>query len=82
MMKYKHIEEIIVDVPEQFEVKWQHILRNWLQENHQHYPNAIIEDIQPNIEYYRRSDGEYLMEGDITLTVAVYKDVTNTDFYF
>ena len=53
-----------------------------VQKNHQKYPNTIIEDIEPNMSYYHRSDGESMMEGDIILTVVTYKDVTDINFNF
>ena len=81
-MKFKHEDTIIIPIPEQFQKAWQPILHDWFQKNHQNYPNAIIEDIEPDISYYRRSDGESMMSGDIVLTVVTYKDVTDINFHF
>lgn len=81
-MKFKDIDTITIPVPEQFSKSLQPILHDWFQKNHQNYPDAIIEDIEPDMSYYRRSDGESMMEGDIILTVVTYKDVTDIDFHF
>lgn len=81
-MKFKHEDTITIPIPEQFQKDWQLVVHNWLQKNHQNYPNAIIESINPDISYYRRSDGESMMEGDIFLNVTTYKDVTDPDFHF
>lgn len=81
-MKFKHEDTIIIPIPEQFSKSLQPILHDWFQKNHQNYPNAIIEDIEPDISYYRRSDGESMMSGDIVLTVVTYKDVTDINFHF
>lgn len=81
-MKFKHEDTITIPIPEQFQKDWQLVVHDWLQKNHQNYPNAIIESINPDISYYRRSDGESMMEGDIFLNVTTYKDVTDPDFHF
>lgn len=81
-MKFKDIDTITIPVPEQFSKSLQPILHDWFQKNHQKYPNTIIEDIEPNMSYYHRSDGESMMEGDIILTVVTYKDVTDINFNF
>ena len=80
-MKFKHEDTITIPVPEQFQKAWQPIVYDWLQKNHQKYPDAIIKTIEPDISYYRRSDGENMMEGDIFLNVVSYKDVTDPDCY-
>lgn len=81
-MKFKHEDTITIPVPEQFQKDWQPIVHDWFQKNHQNYPDAIIESIDPDISYYRRSDDESMMEGDIFLNVTTYKDVTDPDFHF
>ena len=81
-MKFKHEDTITIPIPEQFQKDWQLVVHDWLQKNHQNFPNAIIESINPDISYYRRSDGESMMEGDIFLNVTTYKDVTDPDFHF
>lgn len=81
-MKFKDIDTITIPVPEQFSKSLQPILHDWFQKNHQNYPDTIVEDIEPDMSYYRRSDGESMMEGDIILTVVTYKDVTDIDFHF
>lgn len=81
-MKFKHEDTIIIPIPEQFQKAWQPIVYDWLQKNHQMHTNTIIETIEPDISYYRRSDGENMMEGDIVLTVVTYKDITDIDFHF
>lgn len=81
-MKFKHEDTITIPVPEQFQKAWQPILHDWFQKNHQNYPDAIIESIEPDISYYHRSDGESMMEGDIFLNIVTYKDVTDPDCYF
>jgi hypothetical protein len=53
-----------------------------LQRNHENYPDSIIESIDPDITYYRRPDGESMMEGEINIEIVTYKDVTDPDCYF
>lgn len=72
-MKFKHENTITIPVPEQFQKNWQPIVYDWLQKNHENYPDAIIESIDPDITYYHRSDGERMMEGNIVLTVVNLK---------
>ena len=79
-MKFKDIDTITIPVPEQFSKSLQPILHDWFQKNHQKYPNTIIESINPDITYYRRPDGESIMEGDIFINIVTYKDVTDPDF--
>ena len=81
-MKFKHEDTIIIPIPEQFQKAWQPILYDRLQKNQQNYPDAIIETIEPDISYYRRSDGESMMEGEINIEIVTYKDVTDPDFNF
>ena len=76
-MKFKQEDTITIPVPEQFQKDWGPILHDWLQKNHQKYPDAIIESVDPDIVYYHRSDGESMMEGDIFLNIVTYKDVTD-----
>lgn len=61
-MKFKDIDTITIPVPEQFSKSLQPILQDWFQKNHQNYPDTIIEDIEPDISYYRRSDGESMVQ--------------------
>ena len=81
-MKFKHKETITIPVPEQFQKAWEPIAYNWLQRNHENYPDSIIESIDPDITYYRRPDGERIMEGEINIEIVTYKDVTDPDFNF
>ena len=48
-MKFKHEETITIPVPEQFQKAWGPIAYDWLQKNHEKYPNSIIESINPDI---------------------------------
>lgn len=61
-MKFKHEETITIPIPEQFQKDWGPIVHDWLQKNHENYPDAIIESIEPEISHYRRSDGESMYE--------------------
>ena len=81
-MKFKHEETITIPVPEQFQKTWGPIAYNWLQRNHENYPDSIIESIDPDITYYRRPDGESMMKGEINIEIVTYKDVTDPDFNF
>lgn len=81
-MKFKHEETLTIPVPEQFQKAWEPIVRDWLQKNHENYPDSIIESVDPDITYYRRSDGESMMEGEINIEIVTYKDVTDPDCYF
>ena len=81
-MKFKHEETITIPVPEQFQKAWGPIVHDWLQRNHENIRIDIIESIEPDISYYRRSDSESMMEGDIFLNIITYKDVTDPDCYF
>lgn len=80
-MKFKHEETVTIPVPEQFQKAWGSIAYDWLQRNHEKYPDSIIESINPDITYYRHPDGESMMEGDIFINIVTYKDVTDPDFY-
>lgn len=80
-MKFKHEETVTIPVPEQFQKAWGPIAYDWLQRNHEKYPDSIIESINPDITYYRHPDGESMMEGDIFINIVTYKDVTDPDFY-
>lgn len=80
-MKFKHEETVTIPVPEQFQKTWGPIAYDWLQRNHEKYPDSIIESINPDITYYRHPDGESMMEGDIFINIVTYKDVTDPDFY-
>lgn len=81
-MKFKHKDTITIPIPEQFQKAWEPIAHDWLQKNHENYPDAIIESIEPDISYYRRSDDESMMEGDIFINIVTYKDVTDPNFDF
>lgn len=81
-MKFKHEDTITIPVPEQFQKAWEPILYDWLQKNHENYPDAIIESIDPDISYYRRSDDESMMKGDIFINIVTYKNVTDPNFDF
>lgn len=81
-MKFNHKETITIPVPEQFQKAWGPIAYNWVQRNHENYPDSIIESIDPDITYYRRPDGESMMEGKINIEIVTYKDVTDPDFNF
>lgn len=81
-MKFKYEETIKIPVPEQFQKAWGPIVHNWLQKNHENYPDAILEGVDPDITYYRRPDGESMMEGEINIEIVTYKDVTDPDCYF
>lgn len=81
-MKFKHEETITIPIPEQFQKDWGPIVHDWLQKNHENYPDNIIKSVDPDITYYRRSDVESMMSGDIVLTVVTYKDVTDINFHF
>ena len=80
-MKFKHEETITIPVPEQFQKARGPIVHDWLQRNHENYPDSIIESIDPDITYYRRPDGESMMEGEINIEIVTYKDVTDPDCY-
>ena len=80
-MKFKHEETITIPVPEQFQKAWGPIAYDWLQRNHEKYPDSIIESINPDITYYRHPDSESMMEGYIFINIVTYKDVTDPDFY-
>lgn len=81
-MKFKHKETLTIPVLEQFQKNWQSIVYDWLQKNHQSYPDAIVEEISPNINYYRRSDGESMMEGSVDIAIVTYKNITDPNFDF
>ena len=81
-MKFKHEETLTIPVPEQFQKAWEPIVRDWLQKNHENYPDAIIKSVDPDIYYYRRPDGESMMKGDIFVNIVTYKNVTDPDFNF
>lgn len=81
-MKFKHEETITIPVPEQFQKAWGPIVHDWLQRNHENYPDSIIESVNTDITYYRRPDGESMMEGEINIEIVTCKDVTDPDFNF
>lgn len=80
-MKFKHEDTIIIPIPEQFQKAWEPVVYDWLQKNHENYPDAIIKSVNPDITYYCHPDGESMMEGDIFINIVTYKDVTDPDFY-
>lgn len=81
-MKIKTTETIIIPVPEQFRTYWQSIVYAWINENNDNYPDAVIESVDPNINYYRRYDGESLMEGEIEITLSFYQDASSAELPF
>ena len=68
-MKFKHEETITIPVPEQFQKAWGPIVHNWLQKNHENYPDSIIESIDPDITYYRRYDGQQLLTKTVVFCI-------------
>lgn len=81
-MKIKTTETIMIPVPEQFRDNWQSIVYEWINENNNKYPNAVIESVNPNIEYYKRYDGESLMEGEIEIVLSLYQDALTAELPF
>lgn len=78
-MKIKGTETIAIPVPEQFRKDWQSIVYAWIDENNDEYPDAVIESVDPNIDYYKRYDGESLMEGEIEVTLGFYRDASSVE---
>lgn len=81
-MKIKTTETIVIPVPEQFHNDWQAIVYAWINENNDKYPEAVIESVDPDIEYYKRYDGESLMEGKIKITLSFYQDALTAELPF
>lgn len=81
-MKIKTTETIVIPVPEQFRNDWQSIVYAWINENNNKYPNAVIESVDPNIDYYKRYDGESLMEGKIEIVLSLYQDALTAELPF
>lgn len=81
-MKIKTTETIVIPVPEQFRNDWQSIVYAWINENNNKYPNAVIESVDPNIDYYKRYDGESLIEGTIEIVLSLYQDALTTELPF
>ena len=78
-MKIRLARIISVPVPEQFQNNWEPLVHEWLQENNDRFPDDIIEDVTPYIDYYERSDGESMMEGKIEITTSYLVDATTSD---
>lgn len=51
----------------------------WIDENNDEYPDAVIESVDPNIDYYKRYDGESLMEGEIEVTLSFHRDASSAE---
>lgn len=81
-MKIKTTETIAIPVPEQFRKSWQSIVYAWIDENNDEYPHAVIESVDPNIDYYNRYDGESLMEGEIEIVLSIYQDALTAELPF
>lgn len=81
-MKIKTTETITIPVPEQFRNHWQSIVYAWIKENNDKYSDAVIKSVDPNINYYKRYDGESLMEGEIEITLSFYQDALATELPF
>lgn len=81
-MKIKTTETIIIPVPEQFSNAWQATAYAWINENNDNYPDAVIESINPNIDYFKRYDGESLMEGEIEIVLSRYQDALTAELPF
>ena len=81
-MKIKTTETIVIPVPEQFRNEWQAIVYAWINENNDEYPDAVIESVNPDINYYKRYDGESLMEGKIEITLSSYRDALTAELPF
>ena len=81
-MKIKTTETIVIPVPEQFRNDWQSIVYTWIIENNDNYPDAIMESVNPNIDYFKRYDGESLMEGKIKIVLSLYQDALTAELPF
>lgn len=81
-MKIKTTETIVIPVPEQFRNDWQSIVYTWIIENNDNYPDAIMESVNPNIDYFKRYDGESLMEGKIEIVLSLYQDALTAELPF
>lgn len=81
-MKIKTTETIVIPVPEQFRNEWQAIVYAWINENNDEHPDAVIESVNPDINYYKRYDGESLMEGKIEITLSSYQDALTAELPF
>ena len=81
-MKIKTTETIVIPVPEQFRNEWRAIVYAWINENNNEYPDAVIESIDSDINYYKRYDGESLMEGKIKITLSFYQDALTAELPF
>lgn len=78
-MKIRLARIIGVTVSEQFQNNWEPIVHAWIQENNDRFPDDIIENVTPYINYYERSDGESMMEGKIEIITSYLVDATTTD---
>lgn len=81
-MKIKETETIAIPVPEQFRKDWQSIVYAWIDENDDEYPDAVIESVEPCIDYYQRADGEHMMEGEIEITLSFYRNASSGELPF
>lgn len=75
-MKIKTTETIIIPVPEQFSNAWQATAYAWINENNDNYPDAVIESVNPNIDYFKRCDGE------IEIVLSRYQDALTAELPF
>ena len=82
ILKIKGTETIAIPVPEQFRKDWQSIVYAWIDKNNDEYPDAVIESVDPNIDYYKRYDGESLMEGEIEITLSFYRNASSGELPF
>lgn len=78
-MKIRLARIIGIPVPEQFQKNWEPIVHEWIHENNDRFPDDIIERVEPCIDYYKRLDGEHMMEGTIEITTSYLVDATTTD---
>lgn len=78
-MKIRLARIIGIPVPEQFQKDWHPIVHAWIYENNDRFPDDIIEEVNPCIDYYQRPDGEHMMEGAIEVTLSYLVDATTTE---
>lgn len=75
-MKIRQTTVHRIDVPERFQTNWEPIVHSWIDTHNDVFPDDIIEDVEPQIEYYTRNDGESMMEGYINITLSYLIDAT------
>lgn len=68
-----------VPVPKQYRNNWEHIVHEWIHEHNDEYPDDIIENVTPYIDYYQHSNGEHMMEGRIEITTSYLVDAITTE---